>query len=140
MEGTLMAATDETKHSGEAKEAPDKVEGGEATGMKSLTEDVHARRDRAKLGGGEEKIALQHERGKLTARERIDLLVDEGTFVEMGIHGRPHFAQRAMDGVEAPAESSSQMNGIRLLSAISRRRLTLNSPVIPIEPAITVKS
>ncbi|MEX2108130.1 MAG: carboxyl transferase domain-containing protein, partial [Solirubrobacterales bacterium] len=70
----------------------------------ALTEQLHERREKAKLGGGEEKIAKQHERGKLTARERIDLLVDEGTFVEMGIHGRPHFAQRAMDGVEAPAD------------------------------------
>jgi acetyl-CoA carboxylase carboxyltransferase component len=69
-----------------------------------LTEQLHERRAKAKLGGGEEKIAKQHERGKLTARERIDLLVDEGTFVELGIHGRPHFAQRAMDGVEAPAD------------------------------------
>src|ERR1051325_99276 len=69
-----------------------------------LTEQMHERRARAKLGGGGEKLAKQHERGKRTARERIDLLVDEGTFVEMGIHGRPHFAQRAMDGVEAPAD------------------------------------
>ncbi len=69
-----------------------------------LTEQLHERREKAKLGGGEEKIAKQHERGKLTARERIDLLVDEGTFVELGIHGRPHFAQRAMDGVKAPAD------------------------------------
>jgi len=69
-----------------------------------LTEQLHERREKAKLGGGEEKIAKQHERGKLTARERIDLLVDGGTFVEMGIQGRPHFAQRAMDGVEAPAD------------------------------------
>jgi acetyl-CoA carboxylase carboxyltransferase component len=112
MEGALMAAKDETKkkppagteHAGEAKEAPDKVEGGEQTGMKSLAEDLHARRERAKLGGGEEKTALQHERGKLTARERIDLLCDPGTFVEMGIHGRPHFSQRAMEGKEAPAD------------------------------------
>jgi acetyl-CoA carboxylase carboxyltransferase component len=69
-----------------------------------LTEQLHAAREKAKLGGGEEKIAKQHERGKLTARERIALLVDEGTFVEMGIHGRPHFAQRAMEGKEAPAD------------------------------------
>src|SRR4051794_35382614 len=69
-----------------------------------LTEQLHERREKARLGGGEEKIAKQHERGKLTARERLDLLVDEGTFVEMGIHGRPHFAQRAMDGVDAPAD------------------------------------
>src|SRR6185369_16009335 len=111
MEGALMAAKDETKqtdasieHRGEAAEAPDEVEGGEETGMKSLTEDLHTRREKAKLGGGEEKIALQHERGKLTARERIDLLCDPGTFVEIGIHGRPHFSQRQMDGRDAPAD------------------------------------
>jgi acetyl-CoA carboxylase carboxyltransferase component len=72
--------------------------------MRGLVEDLHDRRERAKLGGGEEKIAVQHERGKLTARERIDLLVDEGTFVEIGIHGGPHFSQRAMEGREAPAD------------------------------------
>jgi len=72
--------------------------------LADLTEQLHQRREAALLGGGEEKIAKQHERGKLTARERIDLLVDEGTFVELGIHGRPHFAQRAMDNVEAPAD------------------------------------
>ena len=57
--------------------------------MKALVEDLHERREKAKLGGGEEKIALQHERGKLTARERIDLLVDPGTFVELGIQAGP---------------------------------------------------
>ncbi|HEX3324060.1 MAG TPA: carboxyl transferase domain-containing protein, partial [Solirubrobacterales bacterium] len=72
--------------------------------LSQLTEQLHERREKAKLGGGEEKIAKQHERGKLTARERIDLLADAGTFVEMGIHGRPHFAQRAMEGKEAPAD------------------------------------
>src|SRR6201986_1184708 len=69
-----------------------------------LTEQLHERREKALLGGGEEKIATQEERGKPTARERIDLLVDKGTFVELGLHGRPHFAQRAMDDVEAPAD------------------------------------
>ena len=34
-------------------------------------------------GGGQERISSQHEKGKLTARERIDLLLDEGTFVEV---------------------------------------------------------
>jgi propionyl-CoA carboxylase beta chain len=37
----------------------------------------------AELGGGEERIAKQHESGKLTARERIDLFLDQGTFVEL---------------------------------------------------------
>jgi acetyl-CoA carboxylase carboxyltransferase component len=72
--------------------------------LKDLTDDLHARRAKAKLGGGEEKIAKQHDAGKLTARERIDLLVDEGSFVELGIHAGPHFSQRAMEGREAPAD------------------------------------
>jgi acetyl-CoA carboxylase carboxyltransferase component len=72
--------------------------------LRPLVEDLEARRAKAMLGGGEEKIAKQHEREKLTARERIALLLDAGTFVELGIHGRPHSAQRAMDGVDAPAD------------------------------------
>jgi propionyl-CoA carboxylase beta chain len=38
---------------------------------------------KAGLGGGEKRIEAQHEKGKLTARERIDLLLDRGTFVEL---------------------------------------------------------
>jgi methylmalonyl-CoA decarboxylase subunit alpha len=72
--------------------------------LRSLVEDLHERRERARLGGGEERVARQHEQGKLTARERLDLLIDEGTFTELGIHGRPHFSQRAMEGKDAPAD------------------------------------
>ncbi len=72
--------------------------------LRSLVEDLHERRERARLGGGEEQIARQHEQDKLTARERLALLIDEGTFTELGIHGRPHFSQRAMEGKEAPAD------------------------------------
>jgi propionyl-CoA carboxylase beta chain len=39
---------------------------------------------KSQLGGGEEKIKAQHTKGKLTARERIDLLLDEGSFIEIG--------------------------------------------------------
>jgi methylmalonyl-CoA decarboxylase subunit alpha len=72
--------------------------------LRSLVDDLHERRERALLGGGEERIARQHEQGKLTARERLALFIDEGTFTELGIHGRPHFSQRAMEGREAPAD------------------------------------
>jgi methylmalonyl-CoA decarboxylase subunit alpha len=72
--------------------------------LRPLVEELHERRAKARLGGGEEKIARQHEQGKLTARERIALLVDEGTFTELGIHAQPHFSQRAMEGREAPAD------------------------------------
>jgi acetyl-CoA carboxylase carboxyltransferase component len=72
--------------------------------LRPLVEELEERRRHIRLGGGEEKIAAQHAREKLTARERIALLLDEGTFVELGIHGKPHFSQRAMDGVDAPAD------------------------------------
>jgi propionyl-CoA carboxylase beta chain len=42
-------------------------------------------RVRATLGGGEDSIAIQHRRGKLTARERLDLLLDEGSFEEFDL-------------------------------------------------------
>src|ERR671937_431158 len=72
--------------------------------LRPLVEELAERRARARAGGGEERIARQHAAGKLTARERIALLIDEGTFTELGIHGRPHFSQRAMDGRDAPAD------------------------------------
>jgi acetyl-CoA carboxylase carboxyltransferase component len=72
--------------------------------LRPLVEDLHARRERARLGGGEEKIAKQHAAEKLTARERLDLLIDAGTFTELGIHARPHFSQKAMEGKDAPAD------------------------------------
>jgi acetyl-CoA carboxylase carboxyltransferase component len=72
--------------------------------LRSLVDDLHERREAARLGGGPEKIERQHSDDKLTARERLALLIDEGTFTELGIHGRPHFSQRAMEGKEAPAD------------------------------------
>src|ERR687895_2624874 len=76
----------------------------ERPSLRSLVDDLHERRERAREGGGQERIDRQHEQQKLTARERLKLLVDDGTFTELGIHGRPHFSQRAMEGREAPAD------------------------------------
>lgn len=46
-------------------------------------DELYDRKLEIELGGGEDKIAKQHEKGKLTARERINLLLDPGTFVEL---------------------------------------------------------
>jgi propionyl-CoA carboxylase beta chain len=51
--------------------------------MKEKIEKLKSLREDAKLGGGTERIKSQHEKGKLTARERIELLVDEGSFEEL---------------------------------------------------------
>jgi methylmalonyl-CoA decarboxylase subunit alpha len=72
--------------------------------LRPLVEDLAERRARAKLGGGEERIARQHEQGKLTARERLDLLLDPGTFTELGIHAGIHYAVRGLEDKEAPAD------------------------------------
>ncbi len=49
----------------------------------SILDRLEATRVAARLGGGQERIAAQHGKGKLTARERIDLLLDEGSFCEL---------------------------------------------------------
>jgi acetyl-CoA carboxylase carboxyltransferase component len=48
-------------------------------------EDLHRRKAATKLGGGEERIARQHARGRMTARERLELLLDKGSFREMDV-------------------------------------------------------
>lgn len=50
--------------------------------MKEILEELERRRGIARLGGGKARIDAQHKRGKLTARERIDLFLDEGSFEE----------------------------------------------------------
>jgi propionyl-CoA carboxylase beta chain len=50
----------------------------------SPLDELARRRAEAHLGGGEARIAQQHAKGKLTARERIDLLLDPGSFQELG--------------------------------------------------------
>ncbi len=50
--------------------------------MKDVIEALEARRETARLGGGEARIKRQHDKGKLTARERVALLLDDGSFEE----------------------------------------------------------
>ncbi len=53
-----------------------------------LTAELEQRRAQARLGGGEARIARQHDKGKLTARERLDVLLDDGSFEEIGMFVR----------------------------------------------------
>ncbi|PAE22103.1 methylmalonyl-CoA carboxyltransferase [Bacillus sp. 7504-2] len=60
--------------------------------------ELYDKRREVELGGGDERIEKQHEKGKLTARERINLLVDEGSFVELN----PFIEHRSRDfGLES---------------------------------------
>jgi acetyl-CoA carboxylase carboxyltransferase component len=56
-------------------------------------EELRRRREQARLGGGVERIEAQRQKGKLTARERIALLLDEGTFEELDRFAAPQTAK-----------------------------------------------
>ncbi|CDZ63999.1 Hypothetical protein, partial CDS, partial [Neorhizobium galegae bv. orientalis] len=54
--------------------------------MRAVLGEVEKRRAEARLGGGEKRIEAQHAKGKLTARERIEVLLDEGSFEEFDMY------------------------------------------------------
>lgn len=75
--------------------------------MMEIFEKIHElydRRRHVELGGGDERIDKQHEKGKLTARERIDHLVDEGTFVELNPFIEHRAQEFGLSNKEAPGE------------------------------------
>ena len=67
--------------------------------IQELNAEMEERRKRILAGGGQARIRRQHDAGKATARERIELLVDEGTFQELGV-----FVDSLDDDVDAPGE------------------------------------
>ncbi len=75
-----------------------------AARMQALVDAVHERRVEDRLGGGEERLQRQRDAGKLTARERIDALIDEGTFQEIGLFRRNRTTAFGMDTANMPAD------------------------------------
>lgn len=73
-----------------------------------LTE-LQYRRSVINNGGGEVKIKKQHDSGKLTARERINALLDEGSFVEIDAFVTHRCTEFGMDCVEAPVKELLQV-------------------------------
>ncbi len=72
--------------------------------MKDKVRELKERRDHLELGGGPEKIEAQHNKGKLTARERIDKLLDPGTFVELGLFAEHRCTRLGLEEKELPAD------------------------------------
>ena len=67
-------------------------------------EELRKRRAKIEEGGGKERIEAQHAKGKLTARERINLLFDEGSFVELDAFVKDKCVRVGMENVDAPSE------------------------------------
>ena len=72
--------------------------------MQDILNQLQERRDVARLGGGERRIEAQHKRGKLTARERIDLLLDEGSFEEFDMFVEHRCADFGMQDQKIPGD------------------------------------
>jgi acetyl-CoA carboxylase carboxyltransferase component len=90
--------------------------------MKDLADDLARRRAAARAMGGEDAVARQHAAGKLTVRERLDVLFDEGSFTEIGVHATHAGISPDMAGKTTPADGVvtgfGRIDG-RLASAIA---------------------
>src|SRR5215204_2987357 len=72
--------------------------------MKEILDKLEARRAQARAGGGEKRVEAQHTRGKLTARERIDLLLDRGSFEEFDMFVEHRSTEFGMDKQRIPGD------------------------------------
>jgi len=72
--------------------------------MQTILEQLDAKRELARLGGGQKRIDAQHGKGKLTARERIELLLDEGTFEEWDMFVEHRCADFGMQDNKIPGD------------------------------------
>jgi hypothetical protein len=77
---------------------------GEFRRVQHILEELDRRREQARAGGGEKRVAAQHAKGKLTARERIDLLLDEGSFEEFDMFVEHRSADFGMQDQKIPGD------------------------------------
>lgn len=72
--------------------------------MKDKFDELSRRKSEALQSGGKEKIEAQHKKGKLTARERIELLVDEGSFEEIDMFVKHRATNFGLDKINYPGD------------------------------------
>ncbi|MFW2830210.1 acyl-CoA carboxylase subunit beta [Sphingomonas sp. ID0503] len=91
--------------------------------MLKILETLEEKRAQARLGGGQKRIDAQHARGKLTARERIDVLLDEGSFEEVDMYVEHNCVDFGMEAQKIPGDGvvtgSGTING-RLVFVFSQ--------------------
>ena len=82
--------------------------------MKDILDELELRRAAARAGGGERRVEAQHAKGKLTARERIELLLDEGLGL-VDVTGKEYGTEFDLDGLlrmDAGARAEANMKAI----------------------------
>ena len=89
----------------------------------AIIEQLETKREAARMGGGQRRIDAQHAKGKLTARERLDVLLDEGSFEELDMYVEHNCVDFGMDAEHVPGDGvvtgSGTING-RLVFVFSQ--------------------
>jgi len=89
----------------------------------AVVEKLETMREAARMGGGEKRIAAQHAKGRLTARERLDVLLDEGSFEELDMYVEHNCTDFGMEATKIPGDGvvtgSGTING-RLVFVFSQ--------------------
>src|SRR4051794_828532 len=95
--------------------APWKEAGPRRSDLATTIEELEKRRGLARLGGGEKRIAAQHAKGRLTARERLSVLLDPGSFEEYDMFVEHNCADFGMEEQKIPGDGvvtgSGTING-----------------------------
>ena len=91
--------------------------------MSSNIAELEKRREAARMGGGQKRIDAQHAKGRLTARERLDVLLDEGSFEELDAYVEHNCVDFGMEDTKIPGDGvvtgSGTING-RLVFVFSQ--------------------
>ena len=89
----------------------------------NILQQLEKKRELARLGGGQKRIDAQHAKGKLTARERLDVLLDEGSFEEIDTYVEHDCMDFGMETQRIPGDGvvtgSGTING-RLVYVFSQ--------------------
>ncbi|MEL6919512.1 MAG: acyl-CoA carboxylase subunit beta [Pseudomonadota bacterium] len=72
--------------------------------MGTVLDELHERRETARMGGGQKRIDAQHDKGKLTARERLDVLLDNGSFEEFDMFVQHRCTDFGMEKTKIPGD------------------------------------
>jgi len=78
--------------------------GGNFMAIEGKLKDLKNKKDKLKMGGGKDKLKTQHDKGKLSARERLDILLDKGSFVEINGLMKHRAVDFDLDKTEIPGD------------------------------------
>ncbi|WP_436931170.1 acyl-CoA carboxylase subunit beta [Halosimplex halobium] len=90
---------------GAGGQGADGTDEGAGGAEESALEELRRRREESRIGGGEDRIERQHSRGKMTAHERVEYLLDDGTFTEIDPFVEHRATSFGMDEKEFPGDA-----------------------------------